>query len=65
MQDTPDFDAEAFAIQAAAQLALTLDPKHLPGVALNLKLARRMAMLVEERALAPAEEPAPVFLAGR
>ena len=61
----PDFDAEAYARQAAALLGLPLDPRHLPGVAANLRLAARMAAVVEAMPLTPADEPAPVFVAGR
>jgi hypothetical protein len=63
--DPPAFDAEAYARAAAAALGLPLDGRHLPGVAANLRLAARMAAAVEELPLAPADEPAPVFVAGR
>jgi Protein of unknown function (DUF4089) len=63
--DAPAFDAEAYAREAAALLGLPLDPRHLPGVAANLRLAARMAAAVEGWALTPADEPAPVFVAGR
>jgi hypothetical protein len=46
-------------------VGLPLDPAHLPGVAMNLALAARMAALVEKAPLGPAEEAAPVFVAGR
>ncbi|MGG5821350.1 DUF4089 domain-containing protein [Falsiroseomonas sp. HW251] len=62
---TTDLDAEAYAKAAAAACGLPLDPRHLPGVAFNLKLAARMAALVEGMAITPAEEAAPVFVAGR
>jgi hypothetical protein len=62
---TQDFDAEAYAKAAAAAAGLPLDPRHLPGVVLNLKLAARMAGMVEGMPLTPADEPAPVFVAGR
>jgi hypothetical protein len=62
---TPEFDAEALAAQAAALIGLPLDPAHLPGVAMNLRVAARMAALVEELPLGVADEPAPVFVAGR
>lgn len=65
MPDPPDSDAEAHARMMAALLGLKLDPAHLPGVAMNLRLAARMAAMVGAVALAPADEPAPVFIAGR
>ncbi len=61
---SPPFDAEAYAREAAALLGLALDPGHLPGVTANLRLAYRMARLVEGLPLTPADEPAPVFVAG-
>ncbi len=61
----PEFDPAAYAARAAAAVGLPLDPAHLPGVAMNLALAARMAALVEKAALGPAEEAAPVFVAGR
>lgn len=60
-----EFDAEAYAKAAAAAVGLPLDARHLPGVATNLKLAARMAALVEALPLGPADEQAPVFVAGR
>jgi hypothetical protein len=60
-----DFDAEAYAKAAAAAAGLPLDPRHLPGVAFNLRLAARMAAIVEGMPLTPADEAAPVFVAGR
>jgi hypothetical protein len=60
-----EFDAEAYAKAAAAAVSLPLDDRHLPGVAANLKLASRMAALVETLPLGPADEQAPVFVAGR
>lgn len=60
-----EFDAEAHARAAAAAVGLPLDPRHLPGVVLNLTLAARMAAMVEGLALSPATEAAPVFVAGR
>ena len=62
---TIEFDAEAYAKAAAAAVGLPLDPRHLPGVAANLKLAARMAALVETLPLSQADEQAPVFVAGR
>ncbi|MCX8134694.1 MAG: DUF4089 domain-containing protein [Roseococcus sp.] len=61
----PEFDPAAYAAQAAAAIGLPLDPAHLPGVAMNLGLAARMAALVETLPLGPAAEAAPVFVAGR
>jgi hypothetical protein len=60
-----DFDAEAYAGAAAAAVGLPLDPRHLPGIVANLKLAARMAAVVEGMKIGPAEEAAPVFVAGR
>jgi hypothetical protein len=60
-----DFDAETYAKAAAAAVDLPLDPRHLPGAAANLKLAARMAAIVEGMPLSPADEAAPVFVAGR
>ena len=65
METTTDVDAEAYAREAAALIGLPLDARHLPGVAANLRLAARMAAVVEGLPLAPADEPAPVFVAGR
>ena len=58
----PDFDPEAYAKQAAAAIGLTLHPAHLPGITMNLALARRMAGLIEQMKLAPADEAAPVYV---
>jgi hypothetical protein len=60
-----EFDAEAYAKAAAAAVGLPLEPRHLPGVAFNLKLAARMASVIEGMAITPADEAAPVFVAGR
>ena len=60
-----EFDAEAYAKATAAALGLPLDPRHLPGIVSNLKLAARMAGLVEGTPLTQADEMAPVFVAGR
>jgi hypothetical protein len=65
MSAAPDFDAEAYAKTVAAAVGLPLDPAHLPGVAMNLRLAARMAAMVGSLPLSPAEEAAPVFVAGR
>jgi len=64
MTDTT-FDAEAYAEQVAHALALPLDPRHKPGVVMNLRLAVRMAAMMEAVALTPADEAAPVFVAAR
>ncbi|WP_191083167.1 DUF4089 domain-containing protein [Roseococcus microcysteis] len=61
----PEFDPEAYARQAAAAVGLPLHEKHLPGVVMNLALAARMAGLVAQMPLTPADEAAPVFNAGR
>ncbi len=62
---TEPFDPEAHAREAARLIGLPLDPRHLPGIVMNLRLAARMAALVEAMPLTPADEPAPVFVAGR
>lgn len=61
----PDTLTEAELPALARLIGLPLDPAHLPGVAANLRLAAAMAKLVESLPLAPADEPAPVFRAGR
>lgn len=61
----PDALAEADILALARLLGLPLDPQHLPGVAANLRLAGGMARLLESLPLAPSDEPAPVFRAGR
>ncbi len=60
-----EFDAEAYAKATAPALGLPLDPRHMPGIVANLQLAARMAALVEALPLSPADEAAPVFVAGR
>jgi hypothetical protein len=65
MAEPPPFDAEAHARATAAAIGLALDPAHLPGVVMNLRLAARMAAMIEAMPLTPADEPAPVFVAGR
>lgn len=60
-----EFDAETYAKAAAGAVGLPLDPRHLPGVAANIRLAARMAAIVEGMPLSPADEAAPVFVAGR
>lgn len=61
----PDFDAETYAKAAAAACGLPLDPRHLQGVAFNLRLAARMAAIVETMPITRADEAAPVYVAGR
>jgi len=65
MNPPPEFDAEAYARAAAAALGLAIDPAHMSGVVMNLRLAARMAAMVESMKLTPADEPAPVFVPGR
>lgn len=65
MNDHTEFDAEGYARGTAALVGLALDPRHLPGITANLRLAARMAAAVEGLPLTPADEPAPVFVAGR
>ena len=60
-----DTASEAYATSVAAAIGLPLDPRHLPGIAMNLALAARMAAILEAVPIAPAEEAAPVFVAGR
>lgn len=61
----PEFDPEAYARQAAAAVGMPLHEKHLPGVVMNLALAARMAGLVAQMPLTPADEAAPVFTPAR
>jgi len=61
MATPPEFDAEAHARVAAAAIGLPIDPAHLPGVVMNLRLAARMAAVVESLPLTPADEQAPVY----
>ena len=65
MSAPPEFDADAYARATAAALGLAIDPAHMPGVVMNLRLAARMAAMVESMPLTPADEPAPVFVPGR
>jgi len=60
-----DFDPEAYACQAALAVGLALRPHHMAGVTLNLALAARMAAVVNQMPLAPADEAAPVFIPAR
>lgn len=57
-------EAAAYLREAAAAIALPIDPDHAPGVVANLLLAARMAGLVEGRSLDITQEPAPVFSPG-
>lgn len=59
----PDFDPETYAKQAAAAIGLPLHPAHLPGIAMNLAVAKRMAGLIEQMKLSPADEAAAIFVA--
>lgn len=61
----PDFDAEAYAREASRLVRLPIDAVHLPGVVQNLRLAARMAAMIEARALPRETEAAPIFIAGR
>lgn len=54
---------ETTMLHAAALLRLELDPAYQPGVLANLRLAARMAALVEAIPLGRDDEPAPVFVA--
>ena len=58
----PEFDAEAYARQAAAAIGLPLNPAHLPGITMNLALAQRMAQLMDRVPLTPSDEAAPIFV---
>jgi hypothetical protein len=62
---TDAFDPTAYAKAVAAAIGLPLAPEHLPGVTMNIALAARMAQLVEGMPITPADEAAPVFVAGR
>ncbi len=53
--------AEALMNAAAAALALPVAPESRAGVIANLRLAARMAALVEDKTLEVHQEPAPVF----
>jgi hypothetical protein len=59
------FDPAAYAKAAAAAINLPLADAHLPGVAMNIGLAARMAGIIEGMKLTPADEAAPVFTADR
>ncbi len=61
----PDFDPVLYARAAAAAVGLPLREEHLPGVAMNLGVAARMAAVVEGMKLEPQDEAAPVFVADR
>ena len=58
-------DPETHIRAVAAALGLSLTPEQMPGVAMNLAVAARAAKLVEAVPLAPADEPAPVFVPAR
>jgi hypothetical protein len=60
--DPTDFDPGAYAKEAAAAIGLPLNPAHLPGITMNLALAKRMAGLIEQMKLSPADEAAPVYV---
>lgn len=62
--DNSDFDPAAYTPQAAAAIGIKIREEHLPGVLMNLALAKRMAALVESVPLTPHDEPAPVYVAG-
>jgi hypothetical protein len=61
----PDFDTEAYAREMSRLIRLPIDAAHLPGVVQNLRIAARMAALIDARALPRETEAAPVFIAGR
>jgi hypothetical protein len=63
MTTPPEPDLETYAKQAAVLIGLPLDPRHLPGVVQNLRVAARAAALVQSVPLALTDEPAPVFVA--
>jgi hypothetical protein len=61
----PDFDAEAYAREMSRLIHLPIDAAHLPGVVHNLRIAARMAAMIEARTIPRETEAAPVFIAGR
>ncbi len=66
MSDKPEPDeaaAAAFVDAASALEGLPIAPAYRPGVIRNIMLLTRMAGLVLEHELGPADEPAPVFRA--
>ena len=62
MPDSPRFEPTEYARAAAAAIGLPLKDQHMPGIALNLSLAARMAQAIEALPLTPADEAAPVFV---
>jgi hypothetical protein len=52
---------DAFVAASAQALGLALDPAWHDGIAFNLRLILRLAVLVDEFALPDDAEPAPVF----
>ena len=59
---TPPFDAESHARATAATIGLVLLPHQMPGIIAGLRVAAGAAALIEQVALAPTDEPAPVFI---
>jgi hypothetical protein len=55
------FDAEALIDAAAPILQLKVAPEYREGIKENLKVAAKMAVLVESVELDEAAEPAPVY----
>ena len=55
------FDADALIEASAAMLQLRIAPDYRHGIVQNLKMAAKMAALVEQVRLADDEEPAPVY----
>lgn len=55
------FDADQLIDAAAPVLQLTIAPEFREGIRDNLKVAAKMAVLVESVKLADEAEPAPVF----
>jgi hypothetical protein len=54
-------ELEAYVDAAAAALGLAVVPAHRPGVLAAFQLAARCAALVNEQALRPEDEAAPLF----
>ena len=64
--EKPAFDAEAVIAALSPGLGLNIDPENLAGVANFLRVAQRMARIVEEAPVPQDEaELAPVFRPGR
>lgn len=57
------FDADALIEAAAPMLQLKIAPEYRDGIKENLKVAAKMAVLVESVKLDEEAEPAPVFRA--